>query len=110
MFIPVPYTKPRKWMRIVIGGVENRWFDSYGEFYTYIIKNAEIVEIVDEEELAFHIKQTVRDLLDEGYSIHEMRDQIAIAYSIPETCIDLILERVKVELGLVEMNGMLVEP
>jgi hypothetical protein len=110
MYLPIPYTKPRKWMRVVVKAIENRWFDDYGEFYTYAIKNTEIVEVVDEEELATHIKRSVRDLLDEGYTVYEMREQIAIAYGIPETCIELILDRVKVELGLVEVRGMLVEP
>ena len=110
MYLPIPGSKPRKWMRVVIRAVENRWFDEYGEFYTYVIKNAEIVEVVDEEELVDEIKRSVKVWIDDGYSIDELREQISIAYGIPDAYIDLILDRVKWELGLVELRGMLYEP
>ena len=97
-------------MRVVIRAVENRWFDEFGEFYTYVIKNADIVEIVDEEELVDEIRKSVIIWLDEGYSIDDLKEQIAITYGIPEKFIDLILDRVKWELGLVEKSNMLIEP
>ena len=59
MYLPIPSSKPRRWMRVVIRAVENRWFDEYGELYTYIIRNAEIVEIVDEE-LVEEVKKSVK--------------------------------------------------
>jgi hypothetical protein len=110
MFLPIPGSKPRKWMRVVIHAIEQKWFDDYGEFYTYVIKNADIVEIVDEEELVYDIMKSVKAWIEDGYPLNELREQIAIVYGIPEKYIDLILERVKVELGLVEMQGMLIEP
>ena len=110
MYLPIPGSKPRRWMRVVIRAVENRWFDDFGEFYTYVIKNADIVEIVDEEELVEEIKKSVKIWLDDGHSIDELREQIAITYGVPEKFIDLILDRVKWELGLVELRGMLHEP
>ena len=97
-------------MRIVIHAIENKWFDDYGEFYTYVIKNAEIIEIVDEEELVYDIMKSVKAWIDDGYPIDELREQIAIVYGIPEAYIDLILEKIKVEFGLVEIGGMLYEP
>jgi|Deesub1362A_J573_1020465.scaffolds.fasta_scaffold06990_3 hypothetical protein len=110
VLLPIIGSNPRKWMRIVIRAVENRWFDEFGEFYTYVIKNAEIVEVVDEEKLVDDIRRSVITWLDEGHSIDELKEQIAISYGIPEKFIDLILDRVKYELGLVEMNDMLIEP
>jgi len=110
MFLPIPGSKPRKWMRVVIHAIEQKWFDDFGAFYTYVIKNADIVEIVDEEELVYDIMKSVKAWIEDGYPLNELREQIAIVYGIPEKYIDLILERVKVELGLVEMQGMLIEP
>jgi len=110
MFLPIPNSKPRKWMRVVIRAIENRWFDDFGEFYTYVIKNADIIEILDEEELVEEIKKSVKTWLDEGYSIEQLREEIAITYGIPEKFIDGILERVKVELGLLEVANMFLEP
>jgi len=97
-------------MKITIKAVENRWFDSFGEFYTYVIKNAEIDEIVDEEELVEDIVKSVRAWLDDGYSINELRLQIAVVYGIPGRFIDLIIEKVKVELGLIEVSDMIIDP
>jgi len=110
VFLPIPGSKPRKWMRVVIHAVENRWFDDYGEFYTYVIKNADIIEIVDEEDLVHDIMKSVKAWIEDGNSIDQLRELIAIVYGIPEKFIDEILEKVKVELGLVEVQGMLLDP
>ena len=110
MYLPVPDSSPKKWMNVEIKYVEHKWHDDFGEFYTYVIKNAEIVDIVDEEELVEDIKRSIKAWLDEGYSIDQLREEIAVTYGIPERYIDEILERVKVELGLVEVLGMLHEP
>jgi len=110
MYLPIIGSKPRKWMDIKIRYIENRWFDEFGEFYTYVIKNADIIDIVDEEDLVLDIVRSVRGWLDEGHSIDELKEQIAITYGIPERFIDLLLDRVKWELGLIEKSNMLVEP
>lgn len=34
MLIPVPLTR-QKWMNIKIRALEQKWFDDYGQFYTY---------------------------------------------------------------------------
>jgi len=110
VFLPIPGSKPRKWMRVVIHALENRWFDDYGEFYTYVIKNADIIEIVDEEDLVHDIMKSVKAWIEDGNSIDQLRELIAIVYGIPEKFIDEILEKVKAELGLVEVQGMLLDP
>ncbi len=102
MFLPIPNTNPRIWMRIVIRAVENRWFDDFGEFYTYMIKNAEIIEIVDEEELVEDILRSVKAWIEDGPPIDELRERIEVVYGIPDAYIDLILDRIKAELGLVD--------
>jgi len=108
MLLPIPNS--RKWMRVEIRVIEHRWFDDLGEFYTYTIKNGEIVEIIEEEELVEDIMKSVKHWLDDGHSVEQLREEIAIAYGIPERYIDGILERVKVELGLIEVANMLIEP
>ena len=110
MYLPILGSRPRKWMNIKIRYVENRWFDEFGEFYTYVIKNADIIDIVDEEDLVNEIRKSVITWLDEGNSIDELKEQIAITYGIPERFIDLVLDRVKWELGLIEKSNMLLEP
>ena len=110
MYLPIPFTKPRKWMRVVIRAVEKKWFDDFGKFYTYVLKNAEIIEVIDEEELVEDMIKTVKAWLDEGYTIDQLRERIILAYGIPDAFVDELLERVKVELGLVKIKNVLEEP
>ncbi|AIY89948.1 hypothetical protein [Geoglobus acetivorans] len=102
VFLPIPLTKPRKWMNIKVRYLEHRWFDDFGEFYTYLLKNAVIEEIVDEEELVWRI---TRDLIREEISPVDalaIREFISSVYGIAEEYIDLILEKVRHELILYE--------
>ncbi|WP_456478170.1 hypothetical protein [Geoglobus ahangari] len=104
MFLPIPLTKPRKWMNIRIRYIERRWVDDFGEFYTYLLKNAVIEEIVDEEELVWRI---TRDLIREEISPVDalaIREFISSVYGIAEEYVDLILEKVRYELILYESD------
>jgi len=102
VFIPIPLTKPRKWMNIRIRGVERRWFDDFGQFCTYALKNAVIDEIVDEDDLVWRITKSLRDEeihLDDIDSIEEHVSQI---YGIAKEYIGLIMQRVRNGLKVLE--------
>jgi len=99
VFIPIPLTKPRKWMNIRIRGVERRWFDDFGQFYTYALKNAVIDEIVDEDELVWRIAKSLRDV-----ELHpdDIEKHIMDVYGIAEEYLGLILHRVRKEMKILE--------
>lgn len=99
MLIPVPLTR-QKWMNIKIRALEQKWFDDYGQFYTYVLKNAVIDEIVDEEEL---IWQIVKTIVDEGLNFDEkLRERIMLCYGIAEEYVDIIYERVRNKVKAIE--------
>ncbi len=82
--------------------MRNRWFDDFEEFYAYVIKNAEIIEIVDEKELVGDIFRSVKAWIEDGSPIDELKEKIGVIYGIPDAYIDLILDRIEAELGLVD--------
>ncbi len=102
MFIPIPLTKPRKWMNIRVRYIERRWFDDFGQFFTYALKNAVIDEIVDEEELVWRIVKSLREEEIHPDSIDDIKEYIMQVYGIAEEYIDLILQKVKYELEIYE--------
>jgi len=91
-------------MRIVIKGVEKRWFDDFGQFCTYILKKAKIDEIVDEDYLVWHVARTLQMLEIHPDNVEELRENIRDIYGIAEEYIDLILEKVRYELILYEAD------
>ena len=102
VFIPIPLTRPRKWMNIRVRAVERRWFDDFGQFCTYALKNAIIDEIVDEEELVWRITKSLRDEEIHPDNIDDIREHIMEVYGIAEEYIDLILQKVRHELRVYE--------
>ncbi|MBE8539459.1 hypothetical protein [Geoglobus acetivorans] len=102
MFLPIPLTKPRKWMNIRVRYVERRWFDDFGEFYTYVLKNAVIEEIIDEEELVSRIAKLLFESEIHPVQLDEVREYIVDVFGIAEEYVDLILDKVKYELILLE--------
>jgi len=102
MFLPIPFTKPRKWMNISIKAVERRWFDDFGEFYTYVLKNAAITEIVDEEELVWRIARTLIKEEVHPDDVDGIEDHIMETYGIAEEYLNLILQKVRNEMKVLE--------
>lgn len=96
MFIPIPFTNPRKWMDIRIRAVERRWFDEFGKFSTYTLKNVIIEDIVDEDELVWMIVKTLRD--NEIHLSDDIEKKLVEVCGIAEEYIGLILERVRNEM------------
>ena len=87
-------------MDVVIRVVERRWFDDFGEFYTYTLKNAVIDEIVDEDELVWRIAKSLRD--EEIHPDENIEEYIMQVYGIAEEYLDLILQKVRNEMRLLE--------
>ena len=102
MFIPIPLTKPRKWMNIRIKAVERRWFDDFGQFCTYALKNAVIDEIVDEDELVWRIAKSLKDGEIHPDDVDGIEEHIMEVYGIAEEYLDLILQKVRNEMRLLE--------
>ena len=102
MFIPIPLTKPRKWMNIRIRAVERRWFDDFGQFCTYALKNAVIEEIVDEDELVWRIAKTLREAEIHPDDVDGIEEHITEVYGIAEEYADLILQKVRNEMRILE--------
>ncbi len=102
MFIPIPLTKPRKWMNIRIKAVERRWFDDLGQFCTYALKNAVIDEIVDEDELVWRIAKSLRDEEIHPDDVDGIEEHIMEVYGIAEEYLDLIMQKVRNEIRLLE--------
>lgn len=102
MFIPIPLTKPRKWMNIRVRYVERRWFDDFGQFLTYMLKNAVIEEIVDEDELVWRISKSLRDAEIHPDDDEGVEDYIVRVYGIAEEYAGLILQRVRNEMRVLE--------
>ncbi len=102
MFIPIPLTKPRKWMNIRIRAAERRWFDDFGQFCTYALKNAVIDEIVDEDELVWRIAKSLKDGEIHPDDVDGIEEYIMEVYGIAEEYLDLILQKVRNEMRLLE--------
>ncbi len=102
MFLPIPLTKPRRWMNLKVRYLERRWFDDFGEFYTYLLKNSVIEEIIDEEELVSRIAKLLFEAEIHPVQIDEMKEYIINVFGIAEEYVDLILDKVKYELVLLE--------
>ena len=104
MYLPIPFTKPRKWMRVVVRGVEKRWFDDFGEFCTYVLKNVKIEEIIDEDELVWYIAKTMREMEVHPDDIEVLKDKIAETYGIAEEYVNSIVYQVRNWLILYEAD------
>lgn len=102
MLIPIPLTKPRKWMNIRIRAVERRWFDDFGQFCTYALKNAVIDEIVDEDELVWRIAKSLKDGEIHPDDVDGIEEHIMEVYGIAEEYLDLIMQKVRNEMRLLE--------
>ncbi|AIG98467.1 hypothetical protein AFULGI_00017080 [Archaeoglobus fulgidus DSM 8774] len=99
-----------KWVNVRIHAIEEKWLRGEKEFYRYIIKYAEVVDEADEEEIAEELKKIVKQLIEEGYSLNEIVERASLAMGIPEYYTKGLIEKLKAELGLLEYNGMIVEP
>jgi len=102
VFIPIPLTRPRKWMNIKIKALERRWFDDFGQFCTYALKNAVIDEIVDEDELVWRITKSLRDEEIHPDDIDSIEEHIMEVYGIAGEYIGLIMQRVRNGLKVLE--------
>jgi|Deesub1362B_J571_1020462.scaffolds.fasta_scaffold00781_30 hypothetical protein len=102
MFLPIPLTKPRKWMNIRIKAVERRWFDDFGQFCTYALKNAVIDEIIDEDDLVWRIAKSLRDEEIHPDDVDGIEEHIMEVYGIAEEYLDLIMQKVRNEMRLLE--------
>lgn len=99
MLIPIEINGCRKWLRIVIRGVELKWFDDYGEFYTYMLEHAEIVEIVDEEKLIEEIKEYITRLKDCGNCTYQdLVNELVVQYGLSTKNAILLLNVAGIEL------------
>jgi len=72
-----------KWVNLRIHTIEEKWLRGGVEFYRYIIKYAEVVDEADEEEIA-ELKKFVKKLIEEGYTLNEIVENVSIAMGIPE--------------------------
>ncbi len=52
----------------------------------------------------------MKQLIEEGYSLNEIVERASLAMGIPEYYTKGLIEKLKAELGLLEYNGMIVEP
>ncbi len=95
LYLPIPLTNPRKWMNVRIKYIERKWFDDFGSFYTYLLENAEVVEVVDEDELVWYVAKSMRDLEVHPDDVQELREQIVKTFGIAEKYVDLILHKVR---------------
>ncbi|WP_290598169.1 MULTISPECIES: hypothetical protein [unclassified Archaeoglobus] len=99
-----------KWVNVRIHAIEEKWLRGEREFYRYIIKYAEVVDEADEEEIAKELKKIVKQLIEEGHSLNEIVERASLAMGIPEYYTKGLIEKLKAELGLIEYNGMIIEP
>jgi len=83
MFIPIEFNGVRKWANVRIKLIENKWFDSFGEFYTYILEYAEVNEILDEEELIRDLREYITGLMNhENCREEDLINEVMIQYGI----------------------------
>ncbi len=82
-------------MNIRVSYIERKWFDNFGSFYTYLLENAEVVEVVDEDELVWYIAKSLRDLEVHPDDVQGLREQIVKNFGIAEKYVDLILHKVR---------------
>ncbi len=63
------------------------WFDDFGQFYMYLLKNAVIEEIVDGDDLVWRIVKSLRDGEVHPDDILYSREHIMEVYGIAEKCL-----------------------
>ncbi|RLI75911.1 hypothetical protein DRP05_13920 [Archaeoglobales archaeon] len=108
MWVPVGNGK---WINIELHIVEERYMLNCSDvaLSRFILKYAEVVDEASDEEIAEEVRKVVKMLIEDGYSINEIVERAMLILGIPEIYIRGMIDRVMVELGLLNRNGMLVK-
>ena len=92
MFIPVEFNGQRKWANIRIKCIENKWFDNFGQFYTYLVEHVEVTDVIEEEELVEDVREYILLLLaSENCSDEDLVGEIMVQYGVSRNNAILLL-------------------
>lgn len=82
VFIPVEFNGERKWANVRIKFIERKWFDNFGEFYTYVLEHAEVTEVLDEQEIVNDLREYLTRLpeIDDEELIREVMVQYGVSH------------------------------